>query len=423
MAEKDEKVTEGVLSPFRVLDCTGETGFLCGKILGDLGADVIKIEPPGGDPARARGPFYRDVPHPERSLYWWAYNNNKRGITLNLDTVTGREIFRRLLAAADFVIESFPPGYLDRLQIGYTALCEIHPRLILTSITPFGQTGPYRHLLASDLEIMAMSGTMSLAGEPDRPPLRVSLPQSPMWAGAFAAMGTLFAHYHREQTGEGQHVDVSSQASMLWALSHAPMFWDLNRENPQRAGAFLTGRSVTGAKFRTIWPCKDGYITFIIYGGPAGRRTNQALTEWMASERMAPDSMRNKDWSSFDVATVTQREIDAMEEAIGAFLLTLTKEEFFTGVIARDMLGYPVATAEDIFKDPQLTSRGFWEDVTHPELGETVTYPGAFAKFGLGTCRIRRRAPLIGEHNREIYEKELGFSSEELRVLAEAGAI
>src|ERR671923_1256029 len=152
---------KGLLAPFRVLDLTDELGFLCGKILGDLGADVIKIERPGGDPARKLGPFFKNQPDAEKSLYWFGFNNNKRGITLNLESPKGRDLFSRLAAKADFIIESFVPGYQDRLNIGYSAVKRINPRIIHTSITPFGQTGPYSKFLASDIEIMAMSGCMS----------------------------------------------------------------------------------------------------------------------------------------------------------------------------------------------------------------------------------------------------------------------
>ncbi|MDO9536026.1 MAG: CoA transferase [Bacillota bacterium] len=411
-----------MLGAFRALDLTNENGFLCGKILGDLGADVIKVEKPGGDQARNFGPFFKDQPDNEKSLYWFAYNNNKRGITLNLEEKTGRDIFCRLVKTADFVIESFPPGYLEGLGLGYEQLKQINPQVILTSISPFGQTGPYSHYQASDLITMAMCGMMSLAGYPDRPPIRVSVPQSYMWTGMQAAAGTLLAHYYRGSTGKGQHVDVSAQASMLCTLAHAPTFWDVNRVIPTREGPIMSGRSVTGAKMRTIYECKDGYINFIVYGGPAGRITNKALTEWMNEEDMATDYLKNKDWSTFDIATVTQEDIDQIESPAAKFFKTKTKKEFFKEAIKRRMLGYPVATAEEIFEDPQLTAREYWQKVEHPELGTEITYPGGFCKFSDASCGIRRRAPLIGEHNEEIFE-ELGFNNEDLRIMKQSGII
>lgn len=415
--------SSGLLAPYRVLDLSDELGFLCGKILGDLGADVIKIEKPEGDPSRRLGPFYGNDPDPEKSLYWFGFNNNKRGITLNLETAKGRELFCQLAGKVDFVIETFTPGYLDNLNIGDKALRRTNPRLVLISITPFGQTGPYSKFTASDIEIMALSGCMSLTGDPDRPPLRVTFPQSYGWTGSYAAMGALTAHYYREKTGQGQHVDVSAQACSLWAFSHAHTFWDLNRHLEKRAGSFMTGRSITGAKMRVFWPCKDGYLNFIIYGGEAGRRTNQALVEWMDSMGLAPAFLKQKDWKSFDIARVTQDEIDRMEEPIGDFFKGVTKAEFFEAVVKRQMLGYPVASVKEIFEDPQLKARDFWQKIEHPELGTSIDYPGGFAKFSEGACRIWRRAPRIGEHNEEVYGQELGLTSTELAELKKQGVI
>jgi crotonobetainyl-CoA:carnitine CoA-transferase CaiB-like acyl-CoA transferase len=421
MVSTDRKA--GLLAPFRVLDLTDELGFLCGKILGDLGADVIKIERPGGDPARRLGPFYGNQTDPERSFFWFGFNNNKRGITLHLESPKGREIFLELAAKADFIIETFTPGYLDGLKIGYAALSRINPRLVQISITPFGQTGPYVTFKASDIEIMALSGCMSLTGDPDRPPLRVTFPQSYVWTGSYAAIGALAAHYHRELTGEGQQVDVSAQACLLWAFSHAHTFWDLNRQLERRAGSFMTGRSITGARMRVFWPCRDGYLNFIIYGGEAGRRTNHALVEWMDSKGMAPDFLKHKDWQTFDIARVTQDEIDQMEQPIGAFFQGVTKAEFFKEAVKRQMLGYPVASVKEIVADPQHEARQFWQKVEHPELQTSIDYPGGFAKFSEGACRIWRRAPLIGEHNEEIYGQELKLAAGEIAELKKQGVI
>ena len=412
-----------VLSPYRVLDLTGEDGWLCGRILGDLGADVVKVEPPGGDRARHKGAFYHDEHDPDKCLTWFAYNANKRGLALDLQARAGQDLFRRLARQADFVIESFAPGFLSARGIGYPELHEINPRLVFTSITPFGQTGPYAHHRGADLHATALSGFMSLVGEPGKPPLRVSLPQAPMWAGMYAAAGTLIAHYHRQSTGCGQHVDVSMQASMLLALANAPAYWSLNRENLQRAGAQVVGRSLTGAKIRAIYPCWDGYINFIIYGGEAGKRSNQAMVEWMAESGVAPEWLKKKDWDAFNVAVSTQDEIDAIEQHFAAFLVQRTKAEFADESVKRGILGYPVNDARDIRADPQLSARGFWQAVDHPELGATITYPGAFAKFSCHRPVIRRRAPRIGEHNEEIYRRELGLSGKEFEQLKQSGVI
>jgi crotonobetainyl-CoA:carnitine CoA-transferase CaiB-like acyl-CoA transferase len=417
MAEKIK-----LLKDCRVLDFSNEMGFLCGKIFGDLGADVIKVEPPGGDPSRNLGSFYKDIPHPEKNLYWLSYNHNKRGITLDIETETGKDLLLKLIKKTDIVIETFAPGTLKKLGLDYSALAKVKPDIIVTSITPFGQAGPYKNYKGSDLVLTAMSGFMSVLGDPDKPPVRPTLPQSYMWIGMHAAEGALMAYYHRGMTGEGQHVDVSGQSGVTWAASIAPSFYDFNREIPTRAGSFITGRSITGAIMRAVYPCKDGYLTYIIYGGPAGIRTNKRLTEWMDSKGMAPEHLKNKDWNKFSIATVTQEEIDQIEEANMKFFKTVTKEEFFKFVLENDMLGYPVATAKEILEDEQLKERGMWKEVEHEELGAKITYPGFFTLFSSVACGFWRRAPLIGEHNEEVYA-EIGLSKKDLLRLKKANVI
>jgi len=210
------------------------------------------------------------------------------------------------------------------------------------------------------------------------------------------------ALHMRSVTGEGQQVDVSAQACLLSALGHAPLFWDLNRISPRRAGVFMTGRSITGARMRVMWPCRDGFLNFIIYGGEAGRRTNQALVAWMEEKGMAPEFLKDKDWSRFEIATVSQEEIDRIEAAIGPFFLTLTKAEFLQGVIKREMLGYPVSTPREILEDPQLIAREFWVPLSFAGGRVTAKFPGAFAKFSGGRCGVHLRPPLVGEHNAEV---------------------
>ena len=391
-----------LLNPYRVLDLTGPLGFLTGRILADLGADVIKVEPPGGDPSRGWPPFSAHAGGRE-SLTWMAYNANKRGITLDLDTASGQFVLRELARTADFVLESFAPGYLAAHGLGYDDLHRENPRLIFVSITPYGQDGPARDCLASDIEIMAASGAMSLAGEEGGEPMRVTLPQAAMWAGAEAAMGALTALVHRTATGAGQWVDVSAQAAVIAALAHAPVFWDLNGINPERAGIYITGRSMTGARMRAFWPCKDGWINFIVYGGAAGRHTNQQLVAWMEETGVPSEPLNRIDWRTFSVTGLTQYEVDAVEEPIGRFLATLTKHEFLEGAAARQMLGYPVSNAEDIHHDPQLAFRGFWQDVEDPASGRTIRFPGGFAIVDGARLPIRRPPPVVGEHNDDVY--------------------
>lgn len=360
------------------------------------------------------------MPHPEKSLFWFAFNANKRGITLDIGKDDGKEIFKTLVRTSDVVIESAPPGYMDSLGLGYSTLTELNPGVIMTSVTPFGQTGPYAGYEASDLVLMAMGSLMYLSGDPDRPPVRISLPQAFLNASADAAVGTMLALYHREISGEGQHVDVSVQESVLFIPMNAHLFWDLNKKMLRRSGSYRTGLS-TDAVQQLVWPCKDGYITFALMGGAYGAPSNRALVEWMATEGKCPEYLKQKEWDRFDMALVTQAELDTVARPLGEFFLGHTRAELFEGAQERKIIFYPVNTIKDIVEDPQLAARNFWMDVEHPELAATITYPGPFST--VDSSKAWRRAPLIGEHNEEIYVNEMGYSKQRVVILKQAGII
>ena len=366
---------------------------MCGRILADLGADVILLEPAGGSPARRSPPL-----HAGHSLNWLIGSLNKRSVTCEVPS----PMFDRLLAHADVVVQT------DHV-LDYAVLAEHHPWLIVATLTPFGSWGPLADTSASDLEITAASGALWLAGEPDRPPVRTSVPQTPFWTGMYAAAGVLMAVLARDLTGRGQHVDVSAQASMLTATSQAPIFWDLLGEEQRRSGEFLVGRSITGARFRNVWPCRDGHVTFALYGGQAGRETARALCAWMADELPdgVPEPLRSLDWEQFDVATASQELVSSIELAIAPFFASLTKAEFLTGVTARNMLGYPVSTVADVAEDQQLACRNFWQTAPAPWRGE-MCLPGGFAVFDGERPTVRRGSPMPGEHTDEVLA-ELGL--------------
>lgn len=344
-----------------VLDCSTAMGWLAGRMLGDLGAEVVKIDPPGTDRSDAR---------------WLAYNVNKRPLTVDLSEPSARASFDAMVSAADIVIACLRPGQ-DGDLFDHERLSCINPQVITVVITAFGREGPRAGWRASDIELMAAGGAMSLAGEPGGMPLRVSEPQSYHWAGAQAAAGALLALNNRHLTGRGQLVDVSAQAAVVTALAHAPTFWDINRVEATRAGAFMTGRSVKGARYRVFWPCRDGHINFIIYGGVAGRRTNEQLVAWMGEAGHELGALADIDWARFDPTKTTQAEVDAIEAPMGRFFLTLTKREFLNGAHQREMLGYPVSTVADIADDPQLEARAFWQTAAGPD-GRPVRHCGSF---------------------------------------------
>jgi len=413
---------KGSLSDYRVLDLTDEKGFLCGRILADLGADVIKVEKPGGNKTRNRGPFYRDLPDSEKSLYWFAYNMNKRGITLDIETREGQEIFRSLTKTADVVVESSPPGYMGGLGLGYNDLAKINPGIIMASITPFGHEGFYKDYKATDMVAMAMGGWMFLCGEPERPPVVIGFPQSYLSAAGDAAIGILIALYFREVSGEGQHIDVCTQQSVVPDTREAIAWWALQNVIQQRSGGFRIGLGKAGVRQRTTWECKDGYIYWYVLGGLAGH-SNRAFVEWMDSEGMATDFLRQVDWDSLDPREVESEFWEKMEEAMARFFLSHTKAELYHGALQRDIILYPLSTIGDLLANEQLKARGFWIEVEHSELGEKITYPGPFIKMGETPLQIRRRAPLIGEHNEEVYEGVLGLSKAEMIALKESGVI
>jgi crotonobetainyl-CoA:carnitine CoA-transferase CaiB-like acyl-CoA transferase len=411
-----------MLDYLRVLDLTDEKGFFCGRVLGDLGADVIKVERPRGDASRNIGPFYGDIPDPEKSLYWFAYNANKRGITLNIEAADGQQVFKRLTKEADFVIESFTPGYLDELGLGYSALSQINPRIILTSITPFGQTGPYKNYKGSDIVCWALSSSMFTIGDRDRPPVRISFPHAYVYGGAQAAAASLAAHYHRELTGEGQQVDVAIRDYLAFVELWGIPYWAMNKVIKRRAGPFREN-PVNQLRTRLIWPCQDGHVVFLVQGGMQGATGMRALVDWMDSEGMATETVKQADWESFDMFWAPQETVDILEEPIMRFFLTHARAELYEGALERHIMLYGVSSINELAEDDQLAARDYWAEVEHPELDATITYPNAFAKFSETGCGIRRRAPLIGEHNEEIYEEELGLSRAEIVTLKQGGVI
>lgn len=364
----------------------------CGRVLADLGADVVKAEPPAGDPVRHVPPYIGERADPDRGLLWIALNVNKRSVTLAPDDGERRAV---LLRDADVVLQ--PSLIVDPARAD--------ARLVVVTITPYGASGPLSTTPASDIEITASSGSLWLAGEPGGAPVRTTLPQSPFWAGMYAAAGALLAVIARRTTGRGQHVDVSGQQSMVTVHPPAAVFADVAHEEHMRLGPNLLGRSIVGARFRNIWPCADGHVSFAIQGGPIGRHTGRQLAAWMAERGSPAPRFRAIDWDTFDNRTLSQADVDALEAEVGAFLRTLTKREFFAGVIARNMLGYPVADAADIYADEQLAARAFWQDVSID--GTTLAFPGGFALFDGERPGIKRPPPRLGQHQNDVLSSDL----------------
>ncbi|MBI1814724.1 MAG: CoA transferase [Deltaproteobacteria bacterium] len=406
-------ITGGNLDGFRILDLTSEAGFLAGKLLGELGADVIKIEAPGGDAARRRGPFVGGRDDGERSVLWLALNTSKRGITLDLDCARGREIFLVLCEQADAVIESAGPADPTSLAargLSHETLRARNPRLVVCSISPFGQSGPYSAYRGSDLIAVATGGNMYPTGNPERAPVRCSLPVSHYHGGIEAAVGVAFALYERELSGEGQFVDVSLQEVMLIPNMTSPTQFPLTGFKGGRVGGGFRGNK---AFFHELWPCQDGYVSFALRGGPARIPGIIALVKYMDECGMATAALTDRDWAKYNHNLITQPEVDAIEAALGAFFRSKTMRALFEAACERNLMLAPAYTAREIAASRQLAAREFFVDLDHPELGATIKFPGAFAKSNLTPVGIRRRAPRLGEHNAEVY-RALGLDADAL---------
>jgi crotonobetainyl-CoA:carnitine CoA-transferase CaiB-like acyl-CoA transferase len=413
-------MSDSLLNGYRALDLTDEKGFVCGQILATLGIDVIKIEKPGGDPARNIPPFYHDTPDPEKSLYWFAFNNNKKSITLNLEKSQGQDLFRNLVKKVDFVLESFHPGYMDGLGLGYEALSRLNKRVIVTSITHFGQKGPHRHYKGSELVDSAMSGVMDNTGDMDRAPLKEALDSAYFHAGAAAALGTIISHYSRETDGEGQQVDVSIQevATSRTALCLLPWQWD--KRLIKRSGPMM---HLGLRPLRAIWPCKDGYVLWFYQGGQIGAPANRALSQWIDEEGMVNPLSQVTNWEEHDIADVSKETHDAFQSAIYNFFMKHTKKEIAEEGLKRGINAVVECIPSDVLENPQLKARNLWTNLDHPELSNTFAFPRHFFLCSETENYIKVHSPGIGQDNDYIFVKELGLSSAELAALKEANVI
>jgi crotonobetainyl-CoA:carnitine CoA-transferase CaiB-like acyl-CoA transferase len=392
-----------MLSPYRVLDLADEGALLCGQILGDLGADVIVVEPPEGARARSIGPFRHGERHADRSLNWWSLNRNKRAIKLDLQMEGDRERLRGLVRTSDFLIESHAPGYLDGLGVGYGDLSTINPALVMVSITPFGQSGPKARWAAADLTAWAASGALLMCGDDDRPPVSLAVPQAYMHAGAEAAVGALIAHHARERDGVGQHVDVSAQTAAMMSTQATVLAQAWNDSPLTRLAG---GVNFGGIPLKFVNPAKDGYVSVTFLFGSAIGPFSRRLMEVMCEEGFVDEATRDKDWINYTTLLASGQEpiseLVRCTDAIARFTSSHTKAELFALGMKRGLLIVPVSTIEDVVKSEQLAGREFWVKVEHPELNESVTYPGAFAKLSATPLSTQRRPPLLGEHDAEI---------------------
>ncbi len=412
----------GPLTGLRVLELTGETAQFCGKLMADLGADVIKIEPPGGQENRNIGPFLDDEPHPERSLHFWHYNTSKRGVTIDITKPEGQELFRKLAANAGLVLESLPAGRLAKLGLGYEILSATNPGLIMCSVTPFGQDGPWRDYQTSDLLHLAAGGQMASSGYdtedvPDAPPIAPGGGNAWHIASHYAYIGILAALYHRDFTGEGQYIDVSVHEACSLTTEGAIAIYLSTGEVVRRH----TGRHASPDMSPVIQHATNdgGYINTTRSGSNLTTARVKILAEWMDSYGLAQDLLDEK----FQDPAVVAQSDQHFAAVLKNFFANMPLVEAYEGGQELNFPWGAVRTMGEIVGDPHLGDRDFFVSVEHPELGREFTYPGPAAIYNGSPWRIYRRAPLIGEHNDEILGGELGISKSDLEALQKSGAI
>ncbi|MBW1802620.1 MAG: CoA transferase [Deltaproteobacteria bacterium] len=395
----------GLLTGIRVLDLADEKASFCSKLIADLGAQVIKIERPCGDHSRKIGPFLNDD-DTEKSLSFIYNNTSKLSITLNIEDKEGKSIFLRLVEGADAVIETFPPGYLDNKELSFDQLKCINPRLILASVTDFGQTGPKHRYKSCDLVASAAGGQIHVSGSSSTPPLKIFGDQSYYSGSLFAAIGILVALRKRSQDGAGAHLDISLQESAAASLEHVLPRYFNDGIVPVRQGARHWDNAFD------IFPCKDGFIHMTLF------HQWDTLIEWIASEGMA-DDLTNEKWQDEQYRNA---HVEHVIKVIGRWTKTHTVEELFEQGQLMRFPWAPVQTPMEVTQSPQLKARNFFVPVKHSN--DTVGQcPGIPYKFSGADMPPQKSAPEPGEDNRSIYGKELGMSDKELKRLHERGVI
>jgi crotonobetainyl-CoA:carnitine CoA-transferase CaiB-like acyl-CoA transferase len=399
----------GLLDDIRVLELTNSlSGAFCAKLLADQGAESLKIEPPGrGDPARYEPPFIGGESHPDRSSLFLAFNTNKRGITLDVATPTGRAVLLRLIAERDVLIETFAPGYLADLGLNYDVLRQVNPGLIMTSITPFGQTGPYRHYRGNDLIAQAMGGFLYTTGRTDRPPMGTTLAQMEIVAARNAVIAIMAALLQRQTTGEGQHIDVSMMEAVV---STPPNFIHQYGFTGAIAGRGFGERSVLDGMHLATG---DSPVTLTT----AGTGGNPMET-WAAFL----DEPRLRD-PRFSTAQGRAQHWGELLGLVQGKLSQWKAHDFMKEAMDKRLVVGVVQSPEEVVSCPHLQARSSLVTLDHPEVG-TLQYPGAgFLIDGINPVAGGRAAPRLGEHNAVIYGAELGLSAEELVRLGAAGVI
>ena len=391
----EHDIAAGVLAGVRVLDLSQDmAGSFCARLLGDYGAEVVKVEPPRGAALRYMGPFYKDDPHAEKSLFFFILNLNKMGVTLNIESKGGQRVFRELARDADVIVESFKPGYLAGLDLDYDALEKLNPRLILTSITPFGQVGPYSQFEGEEIVSYAMGAIMSVSGTRDREPLKHGGFQAHYQAGLNGAASTSIALFLQDASGEGQHLDISITECVSSTMIS-------NQSAYGFAGAIQTRRNPVGTLFGNPMPCADGWVISQT-GGGAG--WSDIVRFYDRPELMDP---------RFAVQAQRAEYGEELDQVLVEAIKERGKKDLFDKASEARLLLGMVQTPEELAKCPQLEARAFYHEVDHPVMGR-LKVPAKLFNFSLTPYQLRRPAPLLGQHNVDIYCDRLGYSKQDL---------
>ncbi|MDE2682725.1 MAG: CoA transferase [Chloroflexota bacterium] len=393
----------GPLTGIKVLDLSEDiAGSFCARLLADYGADVLKVEPPSGSAMRGFGPFYHDDPHPEKSLFFLILNLNKKGITLNLDSAAGRRLLLELIPHVDLVVESYQPGYLAGLGIGYDELARINPGLVMTSITPFGQTGPYSEYAGEEIVSYAMGMVMGISGVQGRPPLKHGGFQAQYQGGLFGAGATAMALFAQDRHGIGQHVDVSITECVASTMMATQTIY------PFIGGVQI--RRADGTMWENPMPCKDGWIIVQAGGG--------ATWEDIADFFQAPELLEPR----FADRAQRVRNGPAMDQVVLDAIRDREKWELFPKAAEKRMLFGLVQTPSELAECPQLESREFYRETEHPVIGR-VKVPAELFRMSPDGYQLRMPAPTLGQHNREVFVDGLGYSAAQLSVMRQSGII
>ncbi|KKM10155.1 hypothetical protein SY88_15730 [Clostridiales bacterium PH28_bin88] len=390
------------LEGIRILELTHFiAGPFCGQLFADMGAEVIKVERPGGEVGRHFGPF-----HHGESLYYTAYNRNKRAITLNLQAEKGRQLFKRLVEQSDVVLENFRPGLLNRMGIGYEHLRQVNPRLVMTSISGFGQYGPYKDRQALDMVVQAMGGIMDQTGFPDGPPVKAGPVIADITAGVYGALGTMFALFDRERTGVGQYVDVAMLDAVFAFLENFVTIYLLQGTETKRAG---NSRPLTAPG--NAYRAKDGYI----YISANADNLFQRLMNLVGHPEMGNDPRYA------DASSRKQRE-EELDRVIAAWVAERSVSEAVRELDQASIPSGPVNTVAQIAVDPHIRAREMVVEVDHPVIGR-LPLVGIPVKMSRTPGEVRFPPALLGQYNEEVYSGLLNIPAEELAALTEEGII